>query len=183
MPDNLKKIDWACGLMVVVVGVLSLSLVLIQVGRQRSLVHQAGERVSLELKNLASAEETLKNLETALAAAHKDLEFLKERVPDPGEIGAFLKQVHAKMEERNLQLASLQPQPPLEEEVYHRIPIRMMFQGAFVDIHRLLYDLETMNRVMVEEKLSITRPDLNQDCQVDLTASVFERKKPASKQP
>jgi len=181
VPGNLKKIDLACFLTLVVVGVLTLSLVLVQVGRQRSRVHQAAERVSMELKDLASAEETLKKLETALAATRTDLKSLKERVPDPGEIGGFLKQVHSNMQRRNIQLISLQPQAPLEEQVYHRIPIRMMFQGAFVDIHRLLHDLETMNRVLVEENLNITRPDLNKDCQVDLTASVFERKEPASK--
>jgi len=181
VPGNFKKIDWACFLTLVFVVALSLILVLVQVGRQRSRVHQAAEQVSLELKDLASAEETMKKLETALAAARTDLEFLKKRVPDPGEIGAFLKQVHANMQKRNIKLISLQPQAPLEDQVYYRIPIRMMFQGGFVDVHRLLYDLETMNRVLIEEKLNISRPDLNQDCQVDLTASVFERKEPVSK--
>ncbi len=63
----------------------------------------------------------------------------------------------------------------VEEKIYTKIPVRLIFKGSFVNIYNLLYDLETMNRMLVTENMTISRPNLNDSCQVDLTASVFQR--------
>lgn len=97
--------------------------------------------------------------------------------------GEFVKQIHALTKLRKVKLVSLQPLPPVKEEVYNRIPIRLLSVGSFTDIHHLLWDLETMDRVVVMEKIVISRPDINQRCQVNLTAIVFEQEKAVNRGP
>ena len=53
--------------------------------------------------------------------------------------------------------------------------IRLIFEGPFASVYRLVNDLETMNRMVVMEKMKITKSNKAQPCRVDLTASVFER--------
>jgi Tfp pilus assembly protein PilO len=79
------------------------------------------------------------------------------------------------MHERKIVLTSMQPLPTVEEKHYTKIPIRLIFKGSFVNIYRLLHDLETMNRVVVTEKMVISRSSLADKCQVELIASVFQR--------
>jgi len=79
------------------------------------------------------------------------------------------------MKNRKIILLSLQPLPPVEEKLYTKIPIRLMFEGSFASIYHLLYDLETMNRMLVAENMSITRRNLDEKCQAEITASVYQR--------
>ena len=79
------------------------------------------------------------------------------------------------IKERDIVLISLKPLPTVKEIRYTRIPIRLMFKGSFADIYHLLYDFETMNRLLVMEKMIISKPDRDKLCHVDLTISVFER--------
>jgi len=79
------------------------------------------------------------------------------------------------MKKRKITLLSLQPQPKVEEELYAKIPVRLRFKGSFVDIYHFLYDLETMDRMLVAENMNITRNNLDEKCQAELTASVYQR--------
>jgi hypothetical protein len=52
-----------------------------------------------------------------------------------------------------------------------------MFEGSFASIYNLLYDLETMNRMLVAEDMSISRRNLDEKCHAVITASVYQRLK------
>ena len=79
------------------------------------------------------------------------------------------------MKDNKITLISLQPLPPVEEKLYTKIPIRLMFEGSFASIYHLLYDLETMNRMLVAEDMSISRRNLDENCHAVITASVYQR--------
>jgi hypothetical protein len=48
-------------------------------------------------------------------------------------------------------------------------------RGSFVDIYNLLYDFENMNRMLVVENMTVSRSNLAEDCQAELTANVYQR--------
>ena len=61
------------------------------------------------------------------------------------------------MKKRKVTLVSLQPIASVEEKLFTKIPIKLMLKGSFVNIYNLLYDFETMNRMLVAENMTITR--------------------------
>jgi Tfp pilus assembly protein PilO len=69
----------------------------------------------------------------------------------------------------------MQPMASVEEKLYTKIPIKLMLQGSFVNIYNLLYDFETMNRMLIAENMTISRSNLDEDCQAELTANVYQR--------
>jgi Tfp pilus assembly protein PilO len=83
--------------------------------------------------------------------------------------------VNLLVKERNVNLLSLHPQAVVEEKHCNRIPIRLVFEGSFGSVYQLLYDLETMNRMVVMETMQMTRSNNAESCRVNMTASVFER--------
>ena len=81
------------------------------------------------------------------------------------------------MKERRITLAVLQPQTPVSEELYTKIPIRLVFQESFVQIYRFFHDVETMDQLLVPEKVTISGFRISPgNCQVELTLLAFERK-------
>jgi len=178
-----RKLDLISLLFVVCVSAVCLTFAAASVIKQKKQMAKENVLVSIGMKDLDSAEETLQDLKQALTDTKEELELIRRRVPEPGHMGEFVKQIHALMKLRKVKLISLQPLPPVKEEAYNRIPIRLLSVGSFTDIHHLLWDLETMDRVVVMEKIVISRPDINQRCQVSLTAIVFEQEKAVNRGP
>jgi Tfp pilus assembly protein PilO len=145
--------------------------------KQRWQLRQENEIITKALIELKSAEENFENLNTLLADTKTELEFLNKRIPVSVNIGEVLKEIDYLMKNRKIILLSLQPLPPVEEKLYTKIPIRVMFEGSFANIYHLLYDLETMNRMLVAENMSISRRNLDEKCQAVLTACVYQRLK------
>jgi Tfp pilus assembly protein PilO len=138
-------------------------------------IRQENELLSKRTKELAKAENSVQRLNVLLESTQTELKILNESIPDSARMGEFLKQLDALMTARRVELVSVQPLPTEEERLYTSIPLRLVFKGSFLNIYCLLHDFETMSRTMVMKKLSIQRKIYARECQVDLTASVFER--------
>ena len=175
MPLDIRKLDKICLAIVVITTFISGYWFSKQVIKERTLIRQENEIISKKMKELNLAETNLEHLNVLLDTTRKKLESLNARIPDSAHIGKVLKQVDALMQRRKILLTSMQPLPTVEEKLYTKIPIRLVFRGSFVNIHHLLHDLETMNRVMVTEKMVISRSSLADKCQAELIASVFQR--------
>ena len=115
--------------------------------------------------------------EAILAETKKELNYLNERIPESGRIGLLLKQIDSLMKQRKLALISLQPSPAQEEKIFIKNPVQITFKGNFVNIYYLIHDLERINRIVVMENITITKPANSDQCRVELLTSVFERKK------
>ena len=175
MALGIKKLDRMCLIVVVIVSVICGSWVVSRGIKQQRQIRQENNLLSKRLNDLNLAETNLQRLKTVLDATRKELQALNERIPDSVNIGEFLKQIDSLMKERRIVLIGLWPLPTVKERLYTRIPIRLTFKGSFINVYHLLHDLETMNRTLVMEKILITKPDIAQECQVDLVANVFER--------
>jgi len=51
--------------------------------------------------------------------------------------------------------------------------MRLMLTGPFVRAYELVYDLETMDRLLHIEKLSLMRGAGFEDCRVDLSFNIY----------
>lgn len=172
---NIKRFDQICISLVIIVSLICGYWVMNQTIKQRWQLRQETEIISKTLIELKSAEENFDNVNTLLADTKRELEFLDKQIPVSVNIGEVLKEIDYFMQDRKITLLSLQPLPPVEEKLYTKIPIRLMFEGSFASIYHLLYDLETMNRMLVAENMSISRRNLDEKCQAVITASVYQR--------
>lgn len=174
---NIKRLDQICISLVIIVSLICGYWVINRTIKQRWQLRQETEIISKTLTELKSAEENFENLNTLLADTKRELEFMDKRIPESVNIGQVLKEIDYLMKDNKITLLSLQPLPPVEEELYTKIPIRLMFEGSFASIYHLLYDLETMNRMLVAENMSISRRNLDENCHAVITASVYQRSK------
>lgn len=175
MTLSIKTGNRICLVVVIIVSLVCGYWVMNRVVQQQREIRQENDLFSKRLKDLNVAESNLDGLKAGLDAARAELETLNKRIPESANIGEVLKQVDFLMRDRKIGLISMEPLSTVKEKLYTKIPIRLMFKGAFVNIYHLLHDLETMNRMLVMEKMTITRADLTQKCRVELTAHVFER--------
>jgi len=140
-------------------------------------LQQEKDFAARESEGLKLAERNLHSLKTERSRVQDDAARLYRRIPPHVEMGTLVKNLHACMKERRITLANLQPQPSVSEELYTKIPIRMVFQGSFVQIYRFFHDVETMDQLLVPEKITISGSESPRgNCQVDLTLLAFERK-------
>ncbi len=175
MALSLKKVDLMCLIIVIVVPVLCFTLVANLGVKQRGKNRQENELLSKRLKDLKLADTNLERLKTTVNDTKGRLMSLNDRIPEEAKIGEFLTQIDVLMKERDIALTSVQPLSGVKEKLFTRIPIRLIFKGPFVKIYHLIHDLETMDRTVRIEKIRIAKSNIEKECRVDLTASVFER--------
>lgn len=172
---NLRNLDRICLITVLIVSAVCAYLAVNDVLMQKRKLRLENELLDKGLKDLNLAETSLQQLKEVLDNTRKALTELNERIPESARIGELLQQLTHLTKTREINLISLHPLPVVKEKLYTKIPVRLLFSGSFINIYRLLYDLDNMNRVLVMEKMVINKSDLIQGLQVDLTASVFER--------
>ena len=144
---------------------------------QQRHVRQENDLMVRGLADLKLSERNLQSLRKARSRLQGELTGPYRRIPPHIEMGALVKELYARMKERRITLATLQPQAPISEELYTKIPIRLAFQGSFVQIYRFFYDVERMDQLLVPEKITISGSESSRvGCQVDLTLIAFQRK-------
>lgn len=143
--------------------------------KQKRLLRQENQLLSKRIKDMNLAEANLKQIRTILINARRELKALNERIPETAEIGALIHQLDAKFRERKITLSGFSPLSPKKEKLYTKVPLRLTFKGTFNNIYHLLDDLETMNRLLVVEQITVKGSEGGDESTVDLTASVFER--------
>ncbi len=171
---RMKKFDRFCLLIVVVVSLVSGYFIVNNVNRQKRRISQENDLISEKLKKLNLAEANLENLKKFLDDTKKELKVINDQIPETAKIGMLLREIDSLMKEREELLINIEPLPPIMESHYKRIPIRMEFRGSFENTYKILYDLETMNRLLVMERIKIFKSNVDKNCKVDLTTSVFE---------
>lgn len=172
---NLKHLDLICLAAIIVVAGMSGYWIVKKGAKQRTSIQQANTMYAGSLKNMSLADSSLKQLKKGLADVSAELKSLNEGIPKVAEIGKFLKQLNILIKQRNVVLITLQPMPGEKKTYFTQRPIRMMFKGAFNDIFDLVHDLETMKRVLVAEKMTITKIGGGEHCQVNLMLNIFEQ--------
>jgi Tfp pilus assembly protein PilO len=172
---SIRQLDRACLAVVILISIVCGYLAINNGLKKKQQFQIEKDIVSKKLKEFNLAETNLKELKALLDATRKELNILNERIPESGKIGLLLQQIDALMKKRNIALINLQPLPTKEERIYIRNPIKLLLVGTFLNLYQLICDIESMNRIVVMEKMTITKNQKSDECQVDLMTSVFER--------
>jgi len=175
MALSMKNLDRTCLVMVVAISVICGYLAVSHVSSQKRMIRQERDLLSQRLKDLNLADTNLQHLKEVLNATRKELEALNEQIPETAQMGEFLKGIDTLMKENDVVLVNLEPLSTVKERLYTRNPIRLIFEGPFLKVYQSILDLETMHRKVVMEKITIATTNEDQECRVDLTASIFER--------
>ena len=172
---SFKNLDRICLFtIIVVVGMCGFWVAKLGV-KQKTQIRQENALFAGCLKNTKLAESNLQRLNAGIKAVKNELKAIKEQIPETVEIGKFLKQLDSLVKRRNVELITLQPLPEEQEKYFTKIPIRLMFKGTFNDNYHLLCELETMERLLVAEKITISKPGIGEQCRVDLNLNVFKQ--------
>ena len=172
---SVKNLDRICLLAVLIVTVSCGLWASKYSTKKRKQVLLENSLYSRMTNKINQADSALTQLRAMLNESQDRFKSLKARIPESGEIGKFLKQLDTRIKQRKITLITLQPLPVVKERFFTKIPIRLIFKGDFVDTYRLLYDLETMNRLLATEILTITKSGRHEPCRVELTINIFEQ--------
>ncbi|MBI9082251.1 MAG: type 4a pilus biogenesis protein PilO [Desulfobacterales bacterium] len=170
-----KTLHCLCLALVLTATTVSTGWGVLQIRYRNQSTLQENQRLAKRSRDLDMADRNLKKLKEMLLETQGHMALLNGRIPASDRIGPFLKTLQAMVDQRGVTLSGLVPEPAIDEMRYSRIPIRMIFRGRFADVHRLIHDLETANRMVVMEKLQLVRLPAQQECRVELTASIFKR--------
>jgi Tfp pilus assembly protein PilO len=172
---RLKYLDRICLCLVLMASAACGYWTVNEITLKKKQIRQENDLISHRLNDLNLAQANLQQLEKALDDTKTAIEALNEKIPQTAMIGAFLKKVDGLAKTREITMINIEPLAVVDDKLYTRLPIRMIFKGSFMDIHQLLCDFETMSRILVMEKINISKTAADSSCKVDLTACVFER--------
>jgi len=172
---NIKQLDLTCLVIIVIISIICGYLSVNHGIKKQRQANIEKEILLKKLDEVNLTELNLQGLKAVLDDTISDINALNERIPKSGKIGVFLKQIDSLMKQRKIVLISVQPQLATKGKIYTKNPIRILFKGSFAGIYHLLHDFETMNRILVMEKMMITKADMAKECLVDLTTIIFER--------
>jgi Tfp pilus assembly protein PilO len=162
---------------VVVALVLGLCVLYVLASGVRIHARLASQEAQLRQKRQSHAEAraALHKVQAALTSADQGFAQLRDKIPESGHIGEFLERLDGLMKERQIALTRLEPQPAVRENIFLRTPVRFACSGASADLFRLVFDLETMDRVVTLESMQIRRASLKEPCEAEIQASLYER--------
>ena len=177
MKTDLKKLNRACLVTLVVTAVVTGALASIHLSDQRRIIREENAVLSKQSVDLSAAENSLARVAALLEATRRQVAMLNERIPPNADIGKFIKQLQVRLQDREIQLLNLVPLEVEASRRYKKVPLKLELTGAFVNVFELIHDLETMPRMVRIEKLTIARTgdQALALCRVRLRMAVFER--------
>ncbi len=172
---NMKAIDMGCIVLLVLVVVAGGFFFQLNFARHSSQLKLEKEQLLAQKKNLNLAFDELARLQSQFKEKEDRVIELNKRVPKAPQMGDLLGKLHVLVKKRNIILTDFNHRPAETFERYKRIPVNIIVNGGFLDIYRLIHDMETLNRVFILEKIVIKKQEENKLCQAILMASVFQQ--------
>ena len=172
---NMRVVDMACILLLVVTVAAGGFFLQQNFSRHSSQVKLEKEQLSAQKNSLKLAVAKLATLESQFREQEDRVLELSKRVPKTPDMGDLLSQVHGLVKQRNIALIDFNHKPAQGFERYKLIPVQIIVNGDFLNIYRLIHDLETLNRVLIFEKIMIKKQEGKNLCQAIFMASVFQQ--------
>ena len=175
MTLSLKTVDRLCLIGVVLVA-LCLGYIVARSGfeKERALRQEKG-RLEKAVEDVRLIDARIRDLESSLRQTSDELRRIDRQIPENAELGEFLKRVDQTVKKRGVLLVSIQPQSPIKEKLYQKIPVQLSCRGSFLSLYQLLQDLESTDRLTTTQKLIMGKTDQQGICRLDLTALIFMR--------
>ena len=175
MQLNKRILDSLClaGLITLIL-VGSVVCVKLAVVRVKS-VQQKTRVIDDYVTQLKKAQTVRGRLNSAIAANEAALTQIRTRLPESESMGMFLADLDAMMDKNKVDLSKVTPGSPVSEALCRRTPLSFSCRGNFTNLHAVLYGLETQQRVVLVDKVSIVGGASPGECAMDVSCSVYGR--------
>lgn len=176
MQITAKTLDIACLSVFVIVAIGGGYLVANSVASQARRTTQHIQNMEGLLWKLGEAERALATVETAVQANQDALEALRKRLPESRDMGEFLSALDEVTKRNGVVLSKVAPGETVANELCHRIAVQFHCKGAFADLHATLHGIETMERIVQIEQVSISGGGApGAQCSMDVSCGVFSQ--------
>lgn len=107
------------------------------------------------------AKGTVEQIREQARASRDNLDLMRTLVPAANEISNLIDQVSTAARRANLDIGNLEPEPPIEGELFDTYRYRMRMNGSYHDIGRMLANIGSLNRIVTSLNLQLTLPPGN----------------------
>lgn len=172
---NMKVIDIGCIIIIVMVVAAGGFFFQQNSSRHSSRIKLEKEQLLIQKNSLKIVLANLAQLNAQFKKKEDQVLELNKRVPKESKIGDLLSRLHALVKKRDITLIDFNHRPAQGFERYKQIPVNIIVNGGFLNIYRLIHDMETLNRVFIFENIMIKKLEGKNLCQATLMASVFQQ--------
>jgi len=172
---NIRIFDISCGIILIAAIAAGVFLIQNNFSNHNSEIKLNKLRLEGKKQKLKLAKAKLEHLKLKSKQQKNSVHELNKRIPNDLRIGDFLADLHTVVKYRDITLIDFNHKAPQAFEAYKHIPVHIVIQGDFLNIYRMIYDLETSNRLFIIEKISIDRKEEQNMCRATLMANVFQQ--------
>ncbi len=172
---NMRIIDIGCVILLLICTAIGGFFIQNNFSNNYTRIKFEEEELINQKNSLKFAVAKLEQLQSEYKKRENQLHELNKRIPNDPGIGDLLTHLHARVKERKITLIDFNHKPAQNFERYKRIPVHIIINGGYLNIYRLIHDLETLDRIFIFEKIVIHREEKSNLCQANLLASVFQQ--------
>jgi type IV pilus assembly protein PilO len=118
------------------------------VAREAQIAHLDTLNASNQKAKAQLARGTVASIKAEADSLRANLEVMRTLVPASNEVPALIEQVSNAARRSRLELAGLDPQPPIEGEMFDTFRYRVRLNGSYHEIGQVLANIASLNRVI-----------------------------------
>jgi type IV pilus assembly protein PilO len=104
------------------------------------------------------AKGTVEQIREQAAASRENLDLMRTLVPAANEVSSLIDQISTAARRAKLDIGTLEPEPPIEGELFDTYRYRMRVNGSYHDIGQMLTNIGSLNRIVTAINLQLTLP-------------------------
>jgi type IV pilus assembly protein PilO len=104
------------------------------------------------------AKGTVEQIREQARASRENLDLMRTLVPAANEVSSLIDQVSTAARRAKLDIGNLEPEPPIEGELFDTYRYRMKVCGSYNDIGQMLTNIGSLNRIVTAINLQLTLP-------------------------
>jgi type IV pilus assembly protein PilO len=104
------------------------------------------------------AKGTVEQIREQAKASRENLDLMRTLVPAANEVSNLIDQVSTAARRARLDIGTLEPEPPIEGELFDTYRYRMRMNGSYHDIAQMLTNIGSLNRIVTAINLQLNLP-------------------------
>ena len=104
------------------------------------------------------AKGTVEQIREQARASRENLDLMRTLVPAANEVSSLIDQVSTAARRARLDIGSIEPEPPIEGELFDTYRYRLKMCGSYNDIGQMLTNIGSLNRIVTAINLQLTQP-------------------------
>jgi type IV pilus assembly protein PilO len=125
------------------------------VEREKVVAHLDTLNASNQKARAQLARGTVASIKAEADSLRANLEVMRTLVPASNEVPALIEQVSNAARRARLELSSLDPQPPIEGEMFDTHRYRVRLNGSYHEVGAVLANIASLNRVIAPINLNL----------------------------